>query len=140
MKKKILIFAFIFLLIPVLRASEIEKISEIMPFGAQLLSQEESPANKISSGVAYKYSYSTTKENVLEFYQDFLLKEGYVSVRKQTNDKASTSVFKKENQSVAITVPAKSENGLNIYYVILSKPNLDYKQSERHERLIKGSK
>lgn len=122
MKKKILIFAFIFLVMPGLKAAEIERISEIMPSGTELLSQIEIPEGEISSGIAYKYGSTATKENILEFYQKFLLEEGYVNVGKEINDKGSVFAFKKEEQTVAIAILAQQENGLNIYYLMLSEP------------------
>lgn len=123
MKKKILIFAFIFLVMPGLKAVEIEKISEIMPSGTQLLSKNESPEKEADFSVAYKYGTTATKENILEFYQKFLLEEGYTSTGKEINDKGSVLAFKKERQTVAIAILVKPENGLNIYYIILSEPS-----------------
>lgn len=122
MKKKILIFAFIFLAISGLKAAEIERISEIMPSGTALLSQIEIPEGEISSGVAYKYGSTATKENILDFYQKFLLEEGYTSRGKEINDKGSVFAFKKGEQTVAIAIMVQQENGLNIYHVILAKP------------------
>lgn len=138
MKKKILIFAFIFLIMPGLKAGEIERISEIMPSGTELLSQSKSPENALSSGIAYKYGTTATKESISEFYQNFLLGEGYANIRKEINDKGSTFVFKKEEQLVAVAILNQQENGLSICHVILSEPNPNYKRSEKYERLRSG--
>lgn len=121
-KKKILIFAFILLAIPGLKASEIEKISEIMPYGTKLLSQYESSENKINVTKYYRYGTTTTKENVLEFYQKLFLEEGYADIGKEINDKGSVYFFKKEKQTAAMGILAQQEKGLNVYLVILSKP------------------
>ena len=118
-KKKILILAFIFLIMPGLKASEIEKISTIMPYGTELLSQNESLEDGIGFIAAYKYGSTATKENILEFYQKFLLKEGYANTEKETNDKGSIFIFNKQERSVVVAILAQQENGLNIYHINL---------------------
>jgi|GEM_PF-2332733 len=119
MKKIILIFAFIFLVTLEIKAAE---IFETMPPGTQLLSQSEKPADEGGTGVGYKYSTNATKEAILDFYQKFLLEDGYTSTGKEINDKASVLGFKKGTQAVAVVVFAQQENGLNIYYLLMLEP------------------
>ena len=113
---------------PVPCFSQTEKVSKLMPRDTQLLSQEVDKSQELVVIATYKYGSASKKGKILEFYRLLFKNEGFTELTGYSPEKQKAGphmvyFFSKPNELVVLSLVNRLENGLNIYYIALHKPD-----------------
>ncbi len=125
MKKKILIIIFLLFALNV-EAIESKTFLKLMPPDTELLSQEESGSQGSVFSVTCKYKSQKDKEEIVDFYKNFLKDSDFQELKNDISEKDSTDpgiahIFKNQNQLILLVVMKQPQEGFTIYYVSLSE-------------------
>lgn len=135
MRRKFIFFVFILLVLSFSNAqAKVEKLSKLMPPNTELISQDEDKSQELITVTTYKFSSSSSKEKIFDFYQRLFANEGFSELKTTSpdgslaGDKAALKqwpvyLFSRANELAFLNIYADSTNETIVYYITLNETN-----------------